>query len=662
MATSGVVCVLVCWCGLQVMAGPRVPYPTNVRGMVGLSAKLPASISQDNLIISLTWSKIDGSVGGTREAVLIYSPATNTNIALGSVKGRSTLNEDGSLVIDNLTLTDGGLYVMTVLINTIGQVEQYVQLKIHVPPSVSIDYAGYPIQVIEGTSTTINCTVLNSSALVQPAYWTKDGVKLDDSNLGSFRTVRLDDTGDTSSLSLLIPDVTRARDSGNYSCVAVHIGGVASDSVNMEVLYPAAVTNMSTAVTIEEGKNLDLFCQAEGYPPPNITWYRSAQTGPLLTTIGYYTLEMAVLTLPVLTLNDTRDYTCAAWNGIGTQDLKSVSVTVIKAKKIPVPPVTIPDPEEVEKTSSETWPLFRIAIFAGAAAGGVLVITVLLLGALVVCRKDRNHENHTQCRLVSIVPPITDAEMEMTTKEISPGTTMSRDSYSTTSLLSEKCVAKAIEPYDVNEPGLLKLKVGDMVEVLKTGSDGWWYGCTQGKMGAFPAGCVTMVKKPAATDTSNGHLSGGQTGGAQCSADDDMKSSRYVTVYSTIPVGTLKRKAQAEDETKLQETSATLPKPTTLPKPKTPVIPEPPKVPTSATMSGSATLPAKETPKPKTPTTPVPPPQTPIPTCSEKVAERSRVEYVETDLDDDETIKAMTLKMQKLNPSLLNPSHYETRL
>ncbi|XP_019631383.1 PREDICTED: rho GTPase-activating protein gacJJ-like isoform X2 [Branchiostoma belcheri] len=137
--------------------------------------------------------------------------------------------------------------------------------------------------------------------------------------------------------------------------------------------------------------------------------------------------------------------------------------------------------------------LFKIAIIAGSVAGGVLVLTAILLVALTVCRRDKHRAAWTQCQLVNVVPPIPESEMEVAPNNCDEDfDKLAHDG----DISPDRCVARAIMPYEVSEPGLLHLNVNDVVEVLKTGNDGWWFGYCQGKVGAFPAACVEILTKP----------------------------------------------------------------------------------------------------------------------------------------------------------------------
>ncbi|KAI8484531.1 hypothetical protein Bbelb_378020 [Branchiostoma belcheri] len=110
--------------------------PNKVKGMEGETVTLPVQSKVDlDKVIAVTWSRVIDESGRERVAVYMYSVASK-GYALKPLQGRASLNMDGSLRIDDAKLSDEGLYVMTQLMDNIGQTEEYVKLII-------IDQAGH---------------------------------------------------------------------------------------------------------------------------------------------------------------------------------------------------------------------------------------------------------------------------------------------------------------------------------------------------------------------------------------------------------------------------------------------------------------------------------------------------------------------------------------
>jgi len=121
-------------CGLvEVDAAPSVQTPMVdvVHGNVGEDVTLPVRVRTDHQVFAQTWNKLYGGVHSMREAVYMDSPSTGTAMSLGSLKGRASLGPDGSLRIHRAGPDDEGMYVLSVLMDVVGQKEHYVTLQMH---------------------------------------------------------------------------------------------------------------------------------------------------------------------------------------------------------------------------------------------------------------------------------------------------------------------------------------------------------------------------------------------------------------------------------------------------------------------------------------------------------------------------------------------------
>ena len=91
------------------------------------------------------------------------------------------------------------------------------------------------------------------------------------------------------------------------------------------LLVPADITEISGEQTVHESSNLQLTCEALGKPEPNITWTKE-KTGNQGNT-GVLQ-EGKVLTIKKISRNDSGTFNCAAYNGFGEADSKTVHVNV----------------------------------------------------------------------------------------------------------------------------------------------------------------------------------------------------------------------------------------------------------------------------------------------------------------------------------------------
>ncbi|XP_066297900.1 lachesin-like [Branchiostoma lanceolatum] len=197
-----------------------------VQGMVGDTVTLPGNFSygHDEAVIALTWTKLDPRQEGTRHFVHMFTP-NGTSVASDELKGRAVFHKNGSFTIRDIREEDEGQYVMTLLIDVIGQREHFVKLDVVVPPIVDLGVKS-PYGAPVGTDVRLNCTVDKSNSLVYSVSWFKDGRPL--------LLPRLDFTDKVFYRSSVVLKNFTAADSGNYSCVANSLKSQETGSVILE--------------------------------------------------------------------------------------------------------------------------------------------------------------------------------------------------------------------------------------------------------------------------------------------------------------------------------------------------------------------------------------------------------------------------------------------
>ncbi|XP_078658334.1 nectin-4-like [Branchiostoma floridae x Branchiostoma belcheri] len=441
-----------------------------VQGMVGDTVTIPGNFSygHNEAVIALTWAKLDPRQEGKRHFVHMFTP-NGTSVASGELKGRAVFHKNGSFTIRDIREEDEGQYVMTLLIDVIGQREHFVKLEVVVPPVVDLGVKspyGAPI----GSDLRLNCTIDKSNSLVYSVSWFKDGrplklQKFDYEDKVFYRS------------SIVLKNFTSA-DSGNYSCVAKSLKTQETGSAILEATYPARVTNISTQPIITAGESTTLWCTTAGNPPPKVTWYKNGRkiyTG--VTTEGNVTF----VKIKRARTSDIGKYRCAAANGLG-EDSRTVYLSVGGME------VTASSSSS-EMTISERWLEFGI-IVGGAVVGTTLLLTSFLIIIFVAKRRRSKSGGCQTCHVLAISHSQPNLHMI--------GDDTSRQSHSTGNLdpekpLSGRYLARAIRDYKPTQEGGLTLEVNDVVELLYMGRDGWWYGYLRGSFGFFPSRAVTMI-------------------------------------------------------------------------------------------------------------------------------------------------------------------------
>ncbi|XP_066298744.1 protein turtle homolog B-like [Branchiostoma lanceolatum] len=446
------------------------PTVRTIRAMSGDTVTLPASYDVSLPVIAVTWNKLEGPESeSTRVGVYMYSPRANGSLSmsLGPLKGRATLHLNGSLTVSDVSVKDEGQYVMTTLVDGLGQEETYVYLEVIVPPTVTVGLQ-IPLKVPVNTSVTLNCTVSKKRAMVKKVMWLKDGRSVP----SHIKRRELEDTSHYRT-SLEMWRVAR-QDMGNYTCVAQHVGGQVSDSLILDVTFPGVVINISSPVVVTSGMTAVLRCTADGNPLPDIRWHREGDSQEIGVTSPEEETTSRVI-LPDVHFSDSGWYWCVASNGVGQPGRQKALLSVLGGE------LSMPSKSVVD---SLTW--LDISIIAGVATGGASLVLTLLIAGIICARKRRDKPSYNTCQVVRITQP---AEF-MCRVNGWTGVCQAGDKN------TRRCRAQVISSYYPPGDGGLHLEVGEVVEILHTGRDGWWYGYRRGRVGIFPAWCVQVIDEP----------------------------------------------------------------------------------------------------------------------------------------------------------------------
>ncbi|KAJ1088240.1 hypothetical protein NDU88_001398 [Pleurodeles waltl] len=141
--------------------------------------------------------------------------------------------------------------------------------------------------------------------------------------------------------TLFIPNVS-ILDRGQYLCVAANQYGSDRLLVTLSVVaYPPRILEgPSKEITVHSGKTIDVKCQAEGRPIPEIVWIL-----PNKSSVSEYSSENhrvsvrsdGTLTISDMTIYDRGLYKCLASNQAGSDTLK------VKIQVIAAPPIILED-------------------------------------------------------------------------------------------------------------------------------------------------------------------------------------------------------------------------------------------------------------------------------------------------------------------------------
>ncbi|XP_043941249.1 hemicentin-1 [Protopterus annectens] len=243
-----------------------------------------------------------------------------------------SLRPDGTLAIDQVRLTDTGIYTC-VASNVAGQDKSDVDLKIQEPPSIEEVAPPYntPFQErVANQRMVFPCPVKGTPKPV--IKWLRNGQELK----GDEEGVSIMDDGALLAITSLTP-----LDDGEYVCEAVNEAGKTERQYQLKVHVPPEIKDSDNPANVSAvvGQTASFFCDVTGTPSPIITWYRDDT--PIT---GGSTLQISqkgkLLKVLKTTAEDSGQYTCRAINVAGSSE-KMYNLDVV------VPPRIIGGPSEV---------------------------------------------------------------------------------------------------------------------------------------------------------------------------------------------------------------------------------------------------------------------------------------------------------------------------
>ncbi|XP_029816435.1 hemicentin-2 [Manacus vitellinus] len=229
-----------------------------------------------------------------------------------------TLSRDGKrLEFQRARLSDAGRY-RCVASNVAGVAELWYSLQVTVPPSFS-SAEPEPVSVLEGQSVRLAC---ECHGIPFPTLsWQKDGEPLS-TQPGSPKLVSMGG-------SVVYMEKVQLVDEGTYTCECHNAAGSSSKEHRLEVHALPRVqgsSNTPRKVSVIEGGQTVLECEAMGMPTPSVTWVKDGQPvaggdGLLLTEQGRR------LHIPRAEVTHTGRYTCLVANAEG-QEQREFDVVV----------------------------------------------------------------------------------------------------------------------------------------------------------------------------------------------------------------------------------------------------------------------------------------------------------------------------------------------
>ncbi|XP_053415690.1 hemicentin-2 [Nycticebus coucang] len=213
---------------------------------------------------------------------------------------RTHLHSSGrTLRISRVQLADAGIFTC-VASSPAGVADRNFTLQVHVPPVLEPAEFRKDVVVVRGSSVVLLC---EAQGIPLPLVsWMKDGEPLSPQSLEQGPSLQL--------------EATEAADSGTYSCVAQSEAGEARRHFQLTVMDPPHIEDSGwpKELLLTPGAPLELVCDAQGTPQPNITWHKDGQA---LSQLESSSRAGRVLRVEGVQVGDAGLYTCLAESPAG---------------------------------------------------------------------------------------------------------------------------------------------------------------------------------------------------------------------------------------------------------------------------------------------------------------------------------------------------------
>ncbi|KAL3123123.1 hypothetical protein niasHT_005056 [Heterodera trifolii] len=161
-------------------------------------------------------------------------------------------------------------------------------------------------------------------------HWDKNGVPITQQQQHNDGNIQLSPTAQRLHLVRVRPS-----DAGVFTCVAVNAAGMANATFSVVVLVPPSIADHYGTLEVLTGQTVQLECQPNGIPMPEIKWTHNGQTVEA-TEGGRIQLLNNSTQLRIERVQRSSDagrYSCVATNKIGTTEMDTF-VEVIEAPQI----------------------------------------------------------------------------------------------------------------------------------------------------------------------------------------------------------------------------------------------------------------------------------------------------------------------------------------
>ncbi|XP_039253985.2 uncharacterized protein LOC120331031 isoform X3 [Styela clava] len=220
-----------------------------------------------------------------------------------TLRGRSSILPDGSLIIYNISTKDKGNVTCTVDndfgVTPTATASLFVQFQARVTNMPAIVYAGLGLKAI------LHCPS-EAEPPVNKVIWKKDSYRISPQ-----QDPRISMDGD----GTLTIDSASLRDAGRYTCTPYNIRGTLGESTGtvLRIRDPPYFTyTPRSTYEAEIGKTITIPCKGGGDPPPAVSWRKVLREGDSV----HYKVDFGTLTIKPVTKAIHGTWQCVLTNSV----------------------------------------------------------------------------------------------------------------------------------------------------------------------------------------------------------------------------------------------------------------------------------------------------------------------------------------------------------
>nr|XP_051676343.1 hemicentin-1 isoform X2 [Oryctolagus cuniculus] len=277
---------------------------------VGLTVQVPPSVADESADVVVT---ARAPAVMTCAATGVPFPSihwTKNGVRLLPRGDGYRILSSGTIEIFSSQLSHAGRYTC-VARNSAGSAHRHVTLHVQEPPVIQPQPSD--LDVILHNPVLLPC---DAAGTPRPFItWQKEGISVLSS--GQSRAV-------LPGGSLQISRAAR-EDAGVYVCVAQNPAGTALGKIKLNVQVPPVISTHPLQHIIAVDQPISLPCEADGLPPPDVTWHRDGRA--IAESVRLHVLASGALHIAFAQPGDAGQYTCVAANVAGSSS-RSTTLTV----------------------------------------------------------------------------------------------------------------------------------------------------------------------------------------------------------------------------------------------------------------------------------------------------------------------------------------------